>query len=279
MHVFGRDPSVVLTGIRKDYRSLVSTFHLILPDYLPHVGGKKRLAHIIRRSSAVTALSRVSARQLREMFPPGFVRPRVVFNGCPESRPAGLRPSGNRPFALCVARLAPYKGIDVLAMAFALAAGKVPDLDLVVCGEDKTKGGLARFSERLGLGRRIRFTGNLSPARVAALLRASRFFVLPSRRENFSLALMEAMRAGKACLSTRAGGIPEMIVHGKSGLLAEPGGVEELSRSLIRLAADPGLRRRLGAAARARAAAGLGAGPRPNMPPFTRGFDERRPGP
>ncbi len=233
---------------------MVSTFHLILPDYLPHVGGKKRLAQIIRRSSAVTAVSRFSARQLREMFPPGFVRPRVVFNGCPESRPAGLRPSGNRPFALCVARLAPYKGIDVLAMAFALAAGKVPDLDLVVCGEDKTKGGLARFSERLGLGRRIRFTGNLSPARVAALLRASRFFVLPSRRENFSLALMEAMRAGKACLSTRAGGIPEMIVHGKSGLLAEPGGVEELSRSLIRLAADPGLRRRLGAAARARAA-------------------------
>ncbi len=254
LHVFGRDPAVFLDAIRGDGRPLVSTFHLILPDYLPHAGGKKRLGEIIRRSSAVTAVSGHSARQLRALFPGRPLRPRVIHNGSLSAAPSGPGLRRKRPYALCVARLAPYKGVDVLVMALALTARKLRDLTVVVCGEDKTRGGLARFAERLGLRGRIRFTGSLPPGRVAALLRDCRFFVLPSRRENFPLALLEAMRAGKACLATRVGGIPEMIKEGRDGLLAAPGDAEDLARGLVRLAGDPPLRRRLGAAARRRVA-------------------------
>ena len=74
------------------------------------------------------------------------------------------------------------------------------------------------------------------------------------------LALLEGMAFGLPALATPVGGISDFVTTGENGLLVEPGDVEGLASSIRRLAADPGLRRRLGEAARARMEASVGDG-------------------
>lgn len=250
-HVFARGAGPFLDATRADGRPLVASLHLVLPDYLPHAGGRAGLGAVLERASAVTTVSRSAREALKAIFPAQALRSSVVPNGSGPRR-LGRAPRIPRPFLLCAARLAPYKGADLLVLAFARALESAPELRLVLCGRDQTRGGLARFVRRLGLADRVILLGPRMPGEVAALRRRCLAFVLPSRRENFPLALLEAMADGLPCVAGAAGGITEMIRHGKEGLLFPPGDVPALARSLVRVAQDARLRRRLGAAAKAR---------------------------
>jgi glycosyltransferase involved in cell wall biosynthesis len=101
----------------------------------------------------------------------------------------------------------------------------------------------------------VRVLSWLGPSEVDALLRAADVLVLPSRSEGQPMAVLEAMAHGVCVVASHVGGLPEMIEDGTSGLLIPPADVDALSAALDRVLADPGLRERLGAGARARAEA------------------------
>ncbi len=174
----------------------------------------------------------------------------AIEDGAP--RAAGAAPA--RPFILCVARLAEYKGLDVLSMAFAELAAEHPEVDLVLCGADHSGGGLQRFVQKLGLEDRVRYLGQLPHEQVLDLMSACLFLVLPSRRESLGGSLIEAMRAGKAVVASRVGGIPELVRDGIEGLLVEPQDVPALTGALRRLLLDAALRDSLGRRGRDRSA-------------------------
>jgi len=139
----------------------------------------------------------------------------------------------------------------VLLMAF--AALSQDDLDLVVCGPDQARGAFARFADRLGLKGRVRWLGSKKPDQVKNLLDECLFFVLPSRRENMPMALLEAMAAGKAAIASDVGGVSEAIVDGVNGLLVPAQDARALTRAMRRLAESSVLRGRLGRRALERA--------------------------
>ena len=82
------------------------------------------------------------------------------------------------------------------------------------------------------------------------LLRAGQIFLLPSRSEGMSNALLEAMATGLACVASQTGGNIDLLEHGITGLLSPPGDAAALADTLSALLDDVSLRRRLGAAAR-----------------------------
>ena len=88
---------------------------------------------------------------------------------------------------------------------------------------------------------------------VPRLLAAADVFVLASRSEGHPVSVLEAMAAGLPVVASRVGGVPEQVVDGETGLLVDPGDPKPLAAALERLTGDPALRRRLGAAGRARA--------------------------
>ncbi|MBI3553928.1 MAG: glycosyltransferase family 4 protein [Elusimicrobia bacterium] len=204
------------------------------------------------RADAVTAVSRDGLRQLRALLPKTLAKTHWIPNGA--ALPASLPPAAAKfrrdTFILSVGRLAAYKGTDLLLMAFAELADERRDLRLMICGPDQAGGRLQRFAGRLGLEGRVSFLGATRAPAVARLVADCLFFVLPSRRENMPMALLDAMAAGKAVAAAKVGGVPEAVTHGVDGLLVPPEDAHALAASMRRLLFDPGLRARLGRAAR-----------------------------
>lgn len=246
LHQFGRDARGFIAAAERGRWRVATTLHLVLPDYLPFAGG----APTLRRLAKLGPVAAVCDAQRRVVLGLG-VRARVTRSYGPSLKPPSVSRGRGRNI-LCAARLAPYKGGDVLLLAFAMVLERAPDARLVLAGRDKTSGGLAAFARRLGLAGRVEFVGELSPAALARRLAAADIFVLPSRRENFPIALLEAMAAGKPCVASRTGGVPELT--GRAGaLLVAPGDPAALARALGRVLSDGALRRRLCGAARRRA--------------------------
>ena len=158
-----------------------------------------------------------------------------------------------RPAIVCVARLVAEKGYPEL-----LAAMRDVDADLWVVGERLASdhaGSIAADIAAVEADRdrsgRIRFLGYR--ADVPDLLRAADIFVLPSHREGMPRSIIEAMLSGLPVVATDIRGSREEVVDGQTGLLVPVARPDALAAALGRLAADAGLRMRLGAAGLARA--------------------------
>ena len=145
--------------------------------------------------------------------------------------------------AFCVASLQEYKGHTVLLRALA-SDPRLGRVRVELVGEGRLRPSLERLAAELGIADRITFTGGLREAEVRDRLAAADLFVLPSiiasdgQMEGLPVVLMEAMASGVPVVATRLSGIPELVVDGETGLLAEPGDPVALSRALARVLED-----------------------------------------
>ncbi len=107
---------------------------------------------------------------------------------------------------------------------------------LIMIGDGPDREDAEREARDLGVAEDVRFLGRLDT--VANLLQASDLFLLPSQGESFGLAALEAMACGAPVVGSRAGGLPEVIEDGVSGILEPPGSVEAMGRRAIELLRD-----------------------------------------
>lgn len=151
-----------------------------------------------------------------------------------------------------IARLAPQKGHRFLLEAMSDVVRHEPTVKLLVVGHDTfgLRSELGSLSSALGLNQHIVFTGFRSD--VDRILARLDLLVLPSLWEGFGLVLLEAMAAGAPIVATTVGPIPEIVVHGETGLLVPPGSSNALASAIVSLARDPDLRARMGIAGRKR---------------------------
>jgi glycosyltransferase involved in cell wall biosynthesis len=138
------------------------------------------------------------------------------------------------------------KGLDTLLEAFARVKNLRPALRLVLVGSGVMLAGLQALARSLGIAEQCSF----EPATkdVTQWLGAIDIFVLPSRSEALSNALMEAMACGCAVVASRVGGNPELVLDGETGLLFEKSDAAGLAARLRLLIEDEPLRRRLASA-------------------------------
>jgi glycosyltransferase involved in cell wall biosynthesis len=143
--------------------------------------------------------------------------------------------------AVCALR--PEKRLDLLLDAFARLRSSHRGIQLRIIGSGEMLSTLEQQRERLGLGADCIF----EPATpdVAPRMRDIDIFVLCSDSESFPNALLEAMACGCCVVASRVGGVPELVVDGRSGLLFEPGDVNDLVAKIGLLLENGPLRRRL----------------------------------
>ena len=159
----------------------------------------------------------------------------------------------NAPIVGNVAALVPQKGHQDLLEAISLIVREVPDARFVIVGEGELREALERHIKEKHLERHVFLAG--FRADVLELTKGFDLFVMSSIHEGMCIALVDAMAAAKAAVATRAGGIPEVMIDGETGLLVEPGDHRGMAAAVIRLLKDEALRTRMGTAALARARA------------------------
>jgi glycosyltransferase involved in cell wall biosynthesis len=155
------------------------------------------------------------------------------------------------PRLIAVGRLKAPK--DFVTLVRALATLPAGSFEALLVGEGPDRAAIEAEIQRLGLGEQVRLAGERTD--VPALLADSDVFVLSSASEGLPVSVLEAMAAEVPVVASAVGGLAELVVDGETGLLSPPGDAEALGAALARLIADRELRRRLGAAGRARAEA------------------------
>jgi glycosyltransferase involved in cell wall biosynthesis len=162
------------------------------------------------------------------------------------------------PIVLTVTRLSaaePYKNVDQVIRATARLAAEIPSITLEIVGEGDARQGLERLALKEGVRERVRFLGRLSDEELAAAYARASIFALPSTREGFGIAYLEAWQRRLPVVGSTEGAAPEVITDGVDGLLVPGGDVPATVDALRALIRDPELRNRLGAAGHAKTTA------------------------
>jgi phosphatidylinositol alpha-1,6-mannosyltransferase len=170
-----------------------------------------------------------------------------------EPRPATAPPSGCT--LLSVARQIPRKGIDTVIRAM---PSLPPAVEYRVVGNGPDQERLRQLAISEGVGERVHFLGRVHDQALADEYRRCSVFVLPARRtadgdlEGYGLVYFEAAAWGRPVIAGRSGGEVDAVVDGATGVLVDGESVEQLSRTIHELLADPARLQTLGAAGRKR---------------------------
>jgi glycosyltransferase involved in cell wall biosynthesis len=252
---------------------IVHTFHgHVLRHYFdPIRNGAFRLLErwLARTTTALVAVSpevRDELVELRVAPPEKFVVVRLGIElaervGAHDGRVEQRRLLGISPDRFVVGwigRMTAVKRTEDVLWAFRRLRESGVDACLCLVGDGPDRPALERRAKELGIMRDTLFLGFQND--VAPFYAAFDALLLPSVSEGTPVSAIEALAAGKPVVATRVGGVPDVVRDGEDGLLAEPGAIDELSERLTRLARDPALRERMGAAGRERVLGRYGVG-------------------
>lgn len=213
---------------------------------------------LFEQAQALFVVSTPMKERLREM---GAPEGKLVLNPCgvDPDRFTGAAPGEAPPHFLAVGRFTEKKAPHLTVLAFAEMARSHPEATLSMAGDGPLLGPTKRLAAALGVEDKVFFPGIQSPEQVRELMRRSRAFVQHSltaedgNMEGTPVAILEAQMSGLPVVSTFHAGIPDVVVHGETGLLCDEGDASRMARHMEELTARPSLAATLGCSARERA--------------------------
>ena len=229
----------VILDLHGDWRQATRLYGSRFRRLLDPVGDTvSRLA--VRRADAVRTISDYTTRLVRELGRdatavfPAYVDLASFTDRAPAPLP-------ERPTALFVGVLERYKNVDGLVTAWRHVAQRMPEAELRIVGRGRLEALVSHSTAT--------HVPALTPVEVARALDDAWALVLPSRSEGLPRVVIEAFCRGRAVVGSRAGGIPDLVEHGRNGLLVDAEDPAALADALVRVLTDRGLAERLGAQA------------------------------
>jgi glycosyltransferase involved in cell wall biosynthesis len=223
--------------------------------------GKLQLSYLLKKMNCLITVSEAGGEDYQAI---GFPQSKIL------NIPNGVRipATGKTNYdsllnVLAISRLSREKGIDILIQAWAIVLRQAPNLKLFILGDGVHESALRTLSSSLGLDRFVFFAGG--QASIEKYLTEADLFVLPSRTEGLSNALLEAMSFGIPCVATQVGEASQVLAGRNSieilpggcwvggyGILVNPEDVLGLSKGILYLIDNPKERERVGRRARVR---------------------------
>lgn len=207
---------------------------------------------------------RGNAEMLRRLAPRAADRIEWLYHGVDLARFGAVeRRRAAEPTLICVGRLSPPKGFDdaIVAVSRLVARGLAPRLVLIGDGPERAR--LEALASESGVADRVSFAGALTHAQLVPHYASAWALLAPSkvlsngRRDGIPNVVVEAMAAGLPCVGTRAAGLEEAVVEGRTGRLANPNDPDSLADAIEPLLRDPAAVDALGESARRSALGGF----------------------
>lgn len=226
---------------------LVCSLHSMYPDAV--FSGETVVRHLLNAAARVAAPSAAIYRQIIQGIPAVTTRSSVIYNAVEELSPLPGPPPAGAPRLLCVGRLIEEKGFDLAVAAFAVIHAAHAGVELTVAGDGPARPRLEEQARALGVADAVTFTGWIEPSAVPALIQASTIVLMPSRTEGLPLVSLQTAQMARPLIAAQVGGLPEVVLDGRTGLLVAPDDVQALAAAITRLLDAPALAARMGRAA------------------------------
>jgi len=250
-------PAAMLAGIRRHILEIGA-----IPNWVniweKHIDGL-----VVAKSSLVLCNTEAAVNVLSRQFGLDSAHYRVKYNGLDLDQfdrraqgehaptdPHSIVGEPKGPVVCTVANLRPVKCLDVLIKAFWCVVAEIPTAHLWSVGDGPLREDLESLTKHLGISSRVQFLGSRSE--VPELLRYATLGVLSSDSEGLSNAIIEYMAARLPVVATKVGGNPELVIHGRTGLLVAPHDSSGLAEAILYLLRNPDLARRFGEEGRCR---------------------------
>jgi glycosyltransferase involved in cell wall biosynthesis len=208
---------------------------------------RKILKYNLDHADRITATSKMLKRLTKELASSEKKVIRIPFGvDLNKFRPESIK-NNNKGITLgVIKRLDPKYGIEYLIKAFALVEKRYSNTRLLIVGDGSLRSKLKKLSSQLGCDKKIKFLGNIPHFQIPKMLNEMDIFVMPSLQESFGVAALEASACQLPVIASNVGGVPEVILDKKTGLLIPPQDPSAIAEAIIYLIENPDLRQKLG---------------------------------
>jgi glycosyltransferase involved in cell wall biosynthesis len=202
---------------------------------------KRLIKNTLRMADRLIVLSNVRREEYSQIVDRGKIR--VIYNFVEDPHFRRQVRGNSIPHAISLGRLGERKATGLLIQAIHnLKEGPIL-LSLYGDGDLEAYRNLVK---KLRLEDKIKVPGWISGSEKTKALESADLFILPSLQEDMPIAIIEAMSYGLPIISTKTGGIPEMVIDGTNGFLLEPGNLDQLTEAVGKLIADGPSRQKMG---------------------------------
>lgn len=199
-----------------------------------------------KRADKVIAVSKSLAKEIADFYNLPKNKVVAIHNGVNLSDDPAAEKHNAGPIILFVGRLIQEKGLEYLISAMPRILNRFPDARLQIVGDGNYKEYLENLSKKLLSDKSIDFAGEIPPKRLLSFYENASVVVQPSIYESCGIPILEAMSMQKPVVGARAGGIPELVRNGETGLLFEPKNGVELADAISTILSDASYAKKLG---------------------------------
>ena len=224
---------------------------------LRRIGEDSDVVTYISRYTRDRFASAFGPRTALEHLPPGVDAERFRPDASARAELRERYGLGERPVILCLSRLVPRKGQDMLIRALPTIRSRIDGAALVIVGGGPYLPTLRRLASSLDVADQVIFTEGVAPAELPAHHAMADVFAMPCRTrgagldvEGLGIVYLEASASGVPVVAGRSGGAPEAVQEGRTGLVVDGGSTDQIADAVSRILEDPELAARMGAAGR-----------------------------
>jgi glycogen synthase len=233
---------------------LLATLHTVPQAAMPTraLSEEGLFKRTMRTASWITCVSEAVLDQARQLMPEIAPCASVIYNGldAPSLPPDPL--PYDPPQILCLGRIIKDKGFDLAVSGFASIVARFPRTRLMIAGDGPALSELQNQVVDLGLTHSVDFLGWVSPEQIPMLLNRATVVAMPSLREGLPSVALEAALMARPVVATQVGGLPEVVLHQKTGLLVEREDKNGLAQAIAFLLNHPRIAAQFGETARRR---------------------------
>lgn len=229
---------------------------------LTFIGGHVDVITFVSRYTRGRFASAFGARAALEYLPPGVDTDRFAPDPVARARVREQLGVGDRPTVLCLSRLVPRKGQDVLIRALPLIRREVGDVALVIVGGGPYADTLRRLAAETGMTEHVVFTGSVPSAELPAYHNVADVFAMPARTrgggldvEGLGIVYLEASATGVPVVAGMSGGAPETVIEGETGTVVDGRDIDAVALAVTAILGDRETAREMGARGREHALA------------------------
>ncbi len=211
---------------------------------------KMSIKRTLKRADRITATSYFLKKTCRNLDTSFSDKTEVIPFGVEIPEVVADMPDYNQVKICYLKRHIPKYGPDILLKALAEVKQKFGNIRLSLAGDGPMTAELKEITNELGLNENVDFVGFVRNEEVYSFIRRHHLMVMPSvmDSESFGVAAVETSACGRAVVASRIGGVPEVVIDGKTGILVEPENPKALADAIITLAKDPAKCKKMGRA-------------------------------